>query len=140
METLNFESVKIAMKQDKEGYVLTLRVHPDEVPDALFRDFVGARYQTVMVRLGEDDRPMSREDILGRDLVRLAGIICREPEFARFLEAEYLLDTDQPDAVIHWIRAELDITSRSELKENEKARGRFIALNNEYQQWKQQNA
>jgi len=44
MDTLQYEAIKVAMKQDKEGYILTLRVHPDEVPHTLFTDFVGARY------------------------------------------------------------------------------------------------
>jgi hypothetical protein len=140
METLNFESVKIAMKQDKEGYVLTLRVHPDEVPDALFRDFVGARYQTVMVRLGDNDKPMNREDALSRDLIRLAGIICREQSFADWLFIQDLIPEPSEQNAVEWLRAELDIQSRSELKENAKARGRFIQINEDYQQWKQQNA
>ena len=137
METLNFEAVKIAMKQDKEGYVLTLRVHPDEVPAALFRDFVGARYQTVMVRLGENDRPMDRDDVLARDLVRLAGIVCREEQFAQWLYDQNLIRHKEGNAAIEWLRAELDIQSRSELKENARARSRFIQINNEYQAWKQ---
>jgi hypothetical protein len=137
MDTLNFEAVKIAMKQDKEGYVLTLRVHPDEVPDALFRDFVGARYQTVMVRLGEDDRPMDREDVLSRDLIRLAGIICRESSFADWLFIQDLIPEPSEQNAVNWLRAELDIKSRSELKDNANARGRFIQINNEYQAWKQ---
>lgn len=137
METLQFEAVKIAMKQDKEGYVLTLRVHPDEVPDALFRDFVGARYQTVMVRLGENDRPMDRDDALSRDLIRLAGIICREPEFVQWLYDQGLIRHKDANAGVEWLRAELDVQSRSELKDNPKARSRFIQINNEYQAWKQ---
>jgi hypothetical protein len=52
METLQFEAVKMALKQNKDGYVLTMSIHPDEIPDELMRDFVGARYQVVMVRLG----------------------------------------------------------------------------------------
>lgn len=137
METLNFEAVKIAMKQDKEGYVLTLRVHPDEVPDALFRDFVGARYQTVMVRLNGEDKPLNREEILANDLVRLAGIICREPEFVQWLYDQGLIRHKEGNAGVEWLRAELEVTSRSELKENAKARSRFIQINNEYQAWKQ---
>ena len=137
METLQFEAVKIAMKQDKEGYVLTLRVHPDEVPDALFRDFVGARYQTVMVRLGENEKPMDREDVLSRDLIRLAGIICRESSFADWLFIQDLIPEPSAQNAVEWLRAELDIQSRSELKDNAKARGRFIQINNEYQAWKQ---
>jgi hypothetical protein len=137
METLQFEAVKIAMKQDKEGYVLTLRVHPDEVPDALFRDFVGARYQTVMVRLGENDRPMDRDDVLAKDLVRLAGIICREEQFAQWLYDQNLIRRNDTASAVEWLRAELDVQSRSELKDNARARSRFIQINNEYQAWKQ---
>lgn len=137
MDTLTFESVKIAMKQDKEGYVLTLRVHPDEVPDALFRDFVGARYQTVMVRLGEDDKPMDRDDVLSRDLIRLAGIVCRESAFADWLFIQDLIPDPSEKNAVEWLRAELDIQSRTELKENAKARSRFIQINKEYQAWKQ---
>ena len=40
MDSLNFESQKIALKQDSTGYVLTLRVHPDELPEEILRDFV----------------------------------------------------------------------------------------------------
>ena len=46
----------MAMKQDRTGYVLTLSLHPDDVPDEILRDFVGARYQVVMVRLGGTDQ------------------------------------------------------------------------------------
>jgi len=137
MDTLQFEAVKIAMKQDKEGYVLTLRVHPDEVPDALFRDFVGARYQTVMVRLNGVDKPMSQDDLLSRDLIRLAGIICRESSFADWLFIQDLIPQPSEQNAVEWLRAELDIQSRSELKDNAKARGRFVQINSEYQTWKQ---
>ena len=41
--TVNFEAVKIAMRQDKNGYVLTLSVHPDDVPESLLRNWVGSR-------------------------------------------------------------------------------------------------
>jgi len=125
------------MKQDKEGYVLTLRVHPDEVPDALFRDFVGARYQTVMVRLNGVDKPMSQDDLLSRDLIRLAGIICRESSFADWLFIQDLIPQPSEQNAVEWLRAELDIQSRSELKDNAKARGRFVQINSEYQTWKQ---
>ena len=50
METIQFEGIKVALKQDKTGYVLTLSMHPDDIPESLLRDFVGARYQVVMVR------------------------------------------------------------------------------------------
>ena len=51
MKTLQFEAIKIAMRQDRSGFILTLNVHPDEAPSEMLKDFVGARYQVVMVRL-----------------------------------------------------------------------------------------
>ena len=50
MKTSQFEAVKVAIKQDKTGYVLTLSIHPDEIPEEVMRDFVGARYQVVALR------------------------------------------------------------------------------------------
>ena len=134
--TLQFEGVKIAMKQDKTGYILTLNVHPDEVPEALLRDFVGARYQVVMVRLNGEERPINRDVEYSRDAVRAAGILCRDPQFA-----QYLLDIGQifelsESAVIAWLKEELDIQSRAELKENQQAAKKLQFVQQEYKSWK----
>lgn len=136
IQTLQFEGVKIAMKQDKTGYILTLNVHPDEVPEALLRDFVGARYQVVMVRLNGEEQPINRDTEYSRDAVRAAGILCREPQFA-----QYLLDIGQifemtESAVVAWLKEELDIQSRSELKENQQAAKRLQYIQQEYRSWK----
>ena len=37
METSQFESVKVAIKQDNSGYILTLRIHPDEISEEISR-------------------------------------------------------------------------------------------------------
>ena len=63
METSQFEARKIALKQTKEGHVLNLAIHPDEIPDEILRDFVGARYMVVMVRLADAEVPMVRAEI-----------------------------------------------------------------------------
>jgi len=67
MQNSNFEAVKITLKQDKTGYVLTMCIHPNELPDEVLRDFVGARYQVVMVRLTEDEMPINREQEFGKE-------------------------------------------------------------------------
>jgi hypothetical protein len=136
MQTLQFESVKVAMKQDKTGIILTLNIHPDEVPEALMRDFVGARYQTVMVRLNGEDRPMVRDHEYGRDPVRMAGILCRDKSFSRFLMETGQIFEDSQDAVIDWLKTELQIKSRAELKENQSAAIRFWSIKEEYEKWK----
>ena len=137
VQTLQFEGVKIAMKQDKTGYILTLNVHPDEVPEALLRDFVGARYQVVMVRLNGEERPINRDIEYSRDAVRTAGILCRDPEFARYLADIGHIFEQSEFAVIAWLKEELEIQSRSELKENYQAAKKLQFVLKEYHSWKQ---
>jgi uncharacterized protein YcgL (UPF0745 family) len=136
MQTLQFEGVKIAMKQDRTGYILTLNVHPDEVPEALLRDFVGARYQVVMVRLNGEEQPINREAEYSRDAVRAAGILCRDPQFAQYLmDIGHIFELSE-SAVVAWLKEELDIQSRAELKENKQAAQKLQFVQQEYRLWK----
>jgi hypothetical protein len=135
VKTLQFEAVKIAMKQDKTGIILTLNIHPDELPIDLMRDFVGARYQVVMVRLNDDNKPMSRDAEYSRDPVRAAGILCREKQFAQYLfDKDQIFEKKEEDA-IEWLKGELDINSRTELKEDQQKAKKFWAIYEEYQRW-----
>lgn len=137
MDTLQFEAIKVALKQNKDGYVLTLNIHPDEVPDSLLRDFVGARYQVVMVRLSDDDTPMDRREFDGNRAIRLAGVLCREKEFWEFLESTgEIFDADEKSAT-EWLRSTLGLQSRSELKTNQVARDQLQEIQRAYQEWLQ---
>jgi hypothetical protein len=136
MEISKFEGVKVALKQDRTGYILTLSVHPDEVPEEILRDFVGARYQVVMVRLTNEERPMVREQEHSGDMVRMAGILCRDPMFQRFLlEAGQTFDASE-DIATAWLKEELNIQSRAELRENQAAASQLRIINQEFQAWK----
>ena len=135
MKTLQFEGVKVALKQDKTGYVLTLNVHPDDIPTDLMRDFVGARYQVVMVRIGDDDRPMNRDHEYARDPVRSAGILCRDINFAKWLvETGNIFEAKEED-VVDWLKSELGIGSRAELKNNPQAVKKLWTIEEEYKLW-----
>ena len=137
METSQFESVKVAMKQDNSGYVLTLRIHPDEVPEEILRDFVGARYMTVLVRLTEEERPMNREAELGRDMVRVAGMLCRDPMFWEFLdESSAIFDKSEAEAT-EWMQTYLRVDSRSDIAKNKQAIDKLIGMKTEFNTWKQ---
>ena len=137
MKTLQFEGVKVALKQDKTGYVLTLSMHPDDIPEDLLRDFVGARYQVVMVRLAGDEEPMDRDrEYEGDKAVRLAGLLCREKEFWEYLHCDgHIFDPDEKEAT-EWLRNELGIKSRSELKTNPDARAKLETIHTGFTQWK----
>ena len=136
MKTLQFEAVKMALKQDKNGYALTLSVHPDMAPEDLLRDFVGSRYQVVMVRINEDEQPMNRSQELSRDYVRSAAILCRDTEFQRFLlDSGQIFDADEQLAV-DWLKAELGVQSRKEIQDKPAAQHRLLSIKQEFETWK----
>jgi len=137
MTPSQFEAVKVAIKQDKTGYILTLSIHPDEIPAEVMRDFVGSRYQVVMVRLNGEEKPMNRDQEHVRDLVRTAGILCRDKAFHRFLlETGQVLEASEAE-VIDWLKSELKIVSRSELSTNFRAAKQFTLIHQEFLSWKQ---
>ena len=56
---INFEAVKLALRQSKDGIALTLSVHPSDMPAALWSHPIGARYMVALVRLDDTDQPIS---------------------------------------------------------------------------------
>ena len=128
------------MKQDKSGYVLTLCIHPDEVPEEILRDFVGARYAVVVVRMTDDEKPMDREQELGRDSVRAAGMLCRDKEFWRFLKEAGQIFDEEENSAIEWLKHELGVISRSDIPKSQIAVNKLIGIKQEFTLWKQENA
>lgn len=141
MKTMQFEAVKVALKQDKTGYVLTLCLHPDEIPEDLLRDFVGARYQVVMVRLDGNEKPMDRqEEFAGDRAIKIAGVLCRDPRFWEFLhEDNQIIDPTEKEAT-EWLREYLGVKSRADLKTQPEARVRLDSINMEYTTWQQKRS
>lgn len=139
MKTMQFEAVKVALKQDKTGYVLTLCLHPDEIPEDLLRDFVGARYQVVMVRLDGHEQPMDRqEEFAGDRAVKIAGALCRDPKFWEYLHQDnQIIDPTEQEST-EWLREYLGVKSRADLKTQPEARARLDSINMEYTKWQQQ--
>lgn len=140
MKTLQFEAVKVALKQDKTGYVLTLSLHPEDAPEELLRDFVGARYQVVMVRINASETPMNREaEFEAENLIRTAGILCRDPKFWKYLFDENHIFEEEEELCTEWLRNYLNVKSRTELKTNKDARVLLKKILKDYNEWKQKN-
>ena len=137
METIQFEGIKTGLRQSKEGYNLTLAVHPDDLPDDLMRDFVGSRYMVVMVRIGSEEQPINREvEFAGGHAVKIAGMLCRDPDFWSFVFDVHGDEITSESECVQWLQIFLDINSRSELKTNVKARELFIQLRKGFDKWK----
>ena len=136
MDTIQFEGIKTSLRQTKDGYSLTLSVHPDDLPDDLMRDFVGSRYMVVMVRIGDNEQPLNRElEFPGDHAVKMAGIMCRDPDFWTWLETKFDVVVDSEKDCATWLSDFLNIQSRKELKENEEVRNVFNKLRQEFLAW-----
>jgi len=119
---LQFEAKKIAMKQDRNGYVLTLSLHPDEIPEELLRDFVGARYACALVRIQDDESPT-----LYVNRVQKAAILCKSPAFMDYLGAI------SEEMAARKLCQACGIESRSELNGNLEAQQKFDDLVKEFE-------
>ena len=137
MDTIQFEGVKTGLRQSKEGYNLTLAVHPDDLPDDLMRDFVGSRYMVVMVRIGADEQPLNREhEFPGDNAVKMAGMVCRDPEFWAFIADTQGDEVSSETESAQWLCIFLGIESRKELKTDSEARELFTKLKKGFDKWK----
>ena len=119
---LQFEARKIALKQDRTGFILTLALHPDEAPEEILRDFVGARYACALVRIQDDESPTQYSNRVAK-----AGMLCRDPDFQ-----EFMLCDNETDAA-HILCKRCGIESRTELHGNVDAKARFDVLLHEFE-------
>jgi len=55
---MTFEAVQSYMRKDVKGVNLTLVIHPDDVPEDLFRQPTGSRYQVAMVLINDQEQPV----------------------------------------------------------------------------------
>ena len=130
---IQFESIKAGLRQTKDGYMLTLSVHPDDAPEELMRDFVGSRYMVVMVRINDEEQPMDRQaEFPGDYAVKTAGILCRDPNFWEWLYANEMVFEKSEEACIEWLRSFIGVSSRADLKTNENARELFNQIVEQY--------
>ena len=144
---VHFEAIKTSMSQSKQGTILRLAIHPNEVPPSLHTDWVGSRYMVAMVKLDDHEQPqISDEQRETERLISSAGMLCRNLDFAKFLfDGDTLLGVPNDEAererrVADALRKILGVESRSEMKNNSVARERFKNVSEEFTRWKQGRA
>jgi hypothetical protein len=135
MNALQFECVKVALKQDRTGFVLTVSIHPDEIPEELVRDFVGARYGVAMVRIQDNETATPYNN-----RVKRAGMICRDSAYRLWLRKECGLSTiDTEDKAVEALYTICNINSRTELNGNKEAQDKFDEMVEDYERWKEKS-
>lgn len=134
---INFEAVKISLKQDKTGIILTLAIHPNEVPPSLFTDWVGSRYVAALVKLDDEDKPVEPPDAAeGRKAIQIAGALCKRPEFQSWMVSQGMVFDASEEAAAAAMCDVLGVDSRAELKTNTEARKALYDLVEEYKRGK----
>lgn len=132
--TLQCEVVKIAMSQDKNGHVLKLAIHPNDLPKDLVLDPLGSRYVMVLARLNDQDEVVTpKEKSDGERAVDIAGRLCRNDRFMAWLANRGYARDDTEGSAVEAVREFCSIRSRSELATNENARRKFNELKDEFE-------
>lgn len=132
--TVQCEVVKIAMAQDKNGHILKLAIHPNDLPKDLVLDPLGSRYVMVLAKLNDQDEVETPKDKSeGDKAVEIAGLLCRNPRFIHWLYDGGLSVDDTQDGAITAIREICGIQSRAEFRTNEAARETFLELKKEFE-------
>lgn len=138
--SFNFEAVKIAIRQDKNGYVLSLSVHPNDVPDELLRSGVGQRYVVAMADYEEaaseikaappvDPEPPEKPIVPGGPkLLKQAGLMCRDNRFWQWINEFGMAIVGSEEEAIQWLHDELLIDSRADLLYSQEAQDKFKPL------------
>ena len=131
-----FEAVKIAMTQDRNGHVLKLSIHPSDTPESIMRDMVGTRYMVVLVRMDDEGKPVpAQSDEEGRRAVTLAGTLCGDSNFQEYMciTGEAQEYGEVPASIA--LRRLLGVTSRAELKTDSQARQKLLGIRDEFVHW-----
>lgn len=130
---LHFEAVYTFQKKSKDGVVIHLAIHPHEVPTDLLTAMIGSRFMVAMVQLNDQDEPVPVPGMEeGAKAVASAGELCKNTKFQKWLSYTYLTDIDNEADAADLLKMNLGITSRSELRTNDKAREEFNAIKDQF--------
>lgn len=129
MGSSRFEAVRVAFRQDREGYVMTLRIHPSDMDGQIMLDPVGQRYYCTLRRVDENEQPIAhKERTVGEVMVQQAGILCKDPDFQKWMHRQGYAFDDSEESVTTGLRDALGVQSRAELATNQEAQDAFRTL------------
>ena len=124
-----FEAVKSVLRQSKDGIVLSLVIHPSDVPTPLLSDPIGSRYMVGMVRMGDNEEIIEPESVReGKRMVTSAGALCRDSDFQKWIVDNGFSEEQTEEAVVTGVKQLLKVESRAELKDNVDAQSRWVII------------
>ncbi len=157
---LHFEAVKVALRQSKDGVMLTLSIHPNDMRGELWQHHIGSRYMVALVRLGDDEQPVLKADRVADatkasdreaapkmtagklsqpwntlKLKQRAGIMCNDTDFWAWAQSRtpgYAIAIDDEKHAADWLRWKTAVGSRKEYDTDAAAGRRYLEIENAY--------
>lgn len=141
------EAIKISLRQEPEGIVVSFRIQPEDFPEHLLVARINARFALAFQEIDDDEKPKPADpEAKGKRQqnanVMRAAIACGETAFQTFLQKRHRKHWDSAlgkDAhqAADAMRNVLGIDSRRDLSTDKEALKRFDALMAQYELWKQ---
>ena len=135
----------MALKQEAEGILLTLRIKPEELPETVLLAGINARFAVAFSEIADDEQLKPKPELKGKrrqnSNVMRAGIVCGEVRFQTFLQerkAGYWGSAfgQGEEQAAEAMRQILNIESRRDLATDTEALKRYDKLMAEYEMWK----
>ena len=134
---LNFEAVKVSFKQDKNGYALTLSVHPNDVPSALAQHLIGQRYIVALVAIGDDGQPMTTvEQQTGLQRVKQAALHCKDKAFQKWMYEMGHAPDESEETASEALRVIVGVKSRADIANDIMAQQRLQRMLENFRKWR----
>ncbi len=113
--TIQLEAKKHGYRQTQDGIVISFVVHPDDMLKApeLATALLGTNYGMVLVEITPGESPAEQpvvEKTEGQFAVQMAGILCGDDEFVRWLQV-FCGSGDPPEIIV---RQHCGVMSRTE--------------------------
>ena len=143
--TLACECLKVALKQEADGYMLTLRIKPEELPETVILANVNARFAVAFSEIDDQEElkpaPANKGKRRQNSNVMRAAILCGEDLFQKFMQKNHAKAWNGAIGegafkAAEALRDALGIESRKELASNELALAEFDKLTAQYEMWK----
>ncbi len=137
--SMQFEAKKDALGQVQSGdWKLRFTVCAADVPQGLLTAPMGARYQVVIVEIGDDEQPVEQKS---HKLSQQSAIYCEDKVFQDFMMYEYQKywaadGTKNKRYPEQSVRNICKVESRAEFDTDPEAAKRWISLRGEFDAWK----
>lgn len=118
--------MKAGFTQSSNGIYLRLKLDPFDLPPEVGEWIINQRLMVAIVPMPDDmPEPTKRELEDGERSIRFAGLLCKDEDFQSWAGTKLADRKEAEAATAVWLRKQIGVVSRSELKTSTGARKRL---------------